>query len=182
MAIDASRNAHVTSILLAAIVLGALVNIAQFGAINARAPKNYRAFVRYSNADLIHIGTREAPLFHRRHGRALAFAKAVNPGARLVFPANRQLVDDELVQQLLSFGQAASVRRVAYDPDKLGKRIDRTKHVIAKVGASKRQRRGFILISRGSDAREFAFMRRGKTDVLIDVTLLSKRVRQSLAS
>ena len=75
MAVDASRNVHVTSILLAAIVLGVALNVAQFRSINARAPKNYRALVRYANADLVHIGTREAPLFRARHGRALEFAK-----------------------------------------------------------------------------------------------------------
>jgi hypothetical protein len=182
MLVRTGRNISVKATLFGAMVLAALVNLAQFRTINARANKNYRSFVRYANPDLVHIGTREAPLFRARHGRALAFANEINPGANLVLPVARESVDDEFAQQLLSYGGAAAIRRVEYDPSKLGKHIDKTKHVVANVLSSKRQRREFILISRGSDAREFAFMRHNKSDILIDVTLLSRRVRRALAS
>lgn len=178
---NAPNTLDIKSMLFGALALAIVVNVAQFWSVNARTRKNYRSFAHYPNADLVAIDGHERSLFRRHHQRALEFREAISPGATLVFPADRELVDDELAQQLLSYGRARELRRVPYDPSVLGKSVRTTKHVLAKVKAKKRRAREFLVVARGRDAREFALLRRNETDMLIEIALLPKAIRSEVS-
>jgi hypothetical protein len=174
---------------LTCLVVGALVNLAQFPGIDATAPARFRAVQTSRSPDLLRIAG-SFPLVRFRYEVALAL-RAAAPGSTLIVPSAGDFPGRELVAQVQAFGGVTRVRPLPYDPGALAPGLDLKRHVIARSARKRRPRRSylkrkFLLLAQSStkskkgpartDAREFIVLERGGDVVIADTALVSSEL------